>query len=59
MIFVIIILLPVDQQLFVPHLGVPVARHVANTGAAVPFIHLRSTELEVEEHFNVKMTRTI
>ena len=59
MIIVIIILLLVDQQLFVSHLGVPVAGHVANTGAAVPFIHLRSTELEVEEHFNVKMTRTI
>ena len=51
MIIVIIILLLVDQQLFVSHLGVPVAGHVANTGAAVPCVHLRSTQLEVEMFF--------
>ena len=58
-IIVIIILLLVAQQLFGAHLGVIVAGHVAHAGAAVPFVHLRSTELEVEELFNVKMTKTI
>ena len=56
MIIVIIILLLVDQQLFGSHLGVPVAGHVANTGAAVPFAHLTSTELEVEMFLKKKRT---